>query len=294
MGFMKWQRIISGYIPLLTQHTSPPFFGQQKQVWTFKSSIKRFSHLQNIKQVYLFENSEEHCFNIEKPYKVLNDVKQLGVKTVKGGFRRRPELIRQKQPDLPSAGLQCYGLFDKCEHIQQELTEKMLCLMNVSPEKNPGCLMLDIGCGHGWSLTIPSLQGFCITGVDLDLQALSVVQNKLNTSYLPSHSVHIVRTDVSNGLCFRQSTFDVAISVSFLQWLCVGKHSRNILQHFFHSLSFVLKPEGKAGIQFYPRNSGDVVKVISEAQKYFKGALVSDFPHLDRGRKLFLLLSNSK
>ena len=249
-------------------------------------------------QVYYFQNTEKEAFDFEGLYHTVTDVKNFGVKTVKGGFRRRPELIKQKGlcPAAQSLhdGMKSYGLFDKCEQIQQELTETVLRLLNIDGRERTGCLMLDIGCGHGWSLTIPSFNGFCVVGVDLDLQALSVVQHKISSKYLPSQNTHVVRMDAANGLCFSESVFDVAISISFLQWLCVGKHSKQTLSAFFDSLNFVLKPGGKAGLQFYPRNVGDVQKVISCAEEYFKGALISDFPHINRGRKLFLILTSNK
>ena len=267
--------------------------------WMFKLSWRNSSfHARALKQVYYFENTKNNLLNFEGPHQVVADIRQFGVKAIKGGFRRRPELIKKRLPEVRlqsiSGYMTSYGLFDKCERIQQELTEKMLGLMDLGKEAVTGQMMLDIGCGYGWSLTIPALQGFCITGIDLDLQALSVIQHKMSCKYLPPGSVQAVRTDITNGLCFKENTFDWAISISFLQWLCVGNHSRETLDKFFSSLSSVLKPDAKAGIQFYPRNAGDVVEVISQAEKYFKGALVSDFPHLDRGRKLFLILINNK
>ena len=264
-----------------------------------KVFLRKFaSHRQAVKQIYYFENTKKNLLNFEGSHQTVVDVRQFGVKALKGGFRRRPELIKERLPDVSSQSVggytKTYGLYDKCERIQQELTEKMLGLMNVGEEGDSQPMMLDVGCGHGWSLTVPALRGFCVTGVDLDLQALSVIQHKITCRYFPPGSVHAVRTDIINGLCFKENTFDWAISVSFLQWMCVGNRSSETLDRFFSSLGSVLKPEGKAGVQFYPRNAGDVGKVISLAGRYFKGALVSDFPHLDRGRKLFLVLINNK
>ena len=320
LGFKSCMSIINRYTPVLHfshnncgPHKTPVascssmcFYGghincheHRDTPWMSKLFLRNFaSHARAVKQVYYFENTEENLLSFEGPHRVVADIKQFGVRAIKGGFRRRPELIKERLPEVVpqsiSGCMKSYGLFDKCERIQQELTEKMLDLMKLGREGATGQMMLDIGCGHGWSLTIPALQGFCITGIDLDFQALSVIQHKIHCKYLPPGSVHVVRTDITNGLCFKESTFDWAISVSFLQWLCVGSQSSETLDRFFSSLRSVLKSDGKAGIQFYPRNAGDVYKVISQARKYFKGALVSDFPHLDRGRKLFLVLINDK
>lgn len=263
--------------------------------------VRTFYHKahEKIKQVLFFENTSEQYFRFYEPYQIVLDIRQLGVKTVKGGFRRRPELIKSRQLDItvsPAHALAApgifknYGLFDKCERIQSEMTIKLLELMKLSCKDGTGKWMLDIGCGHGWSLTNPVLKGFCVTAVDLDFQALGVVQHKLQCGYLSHGSVHVIRSDLSHGFCFRENIFDCAISVSFLQWLCVDKDAENLLQKFFSSLKKILKPNGVAGIQFYPRNVGDISKVITHAGNCFRGALVSDYPHIDRGRKLFLVL----
>lgn len=232
-------------------------------------------------------------------YQTILDVNEFDVKNIRGGFQRRPELIRQKQPDHHllnnfSCHNVSYGLNDKCERIQQELTLKILDLLQLEENRCMGKLMLDIGCGRGWSLRWPSRKGFCVTGIDMDMQALSVVQHKTDSKYLSPECVQVVRGDISYGLCFRENTFDYALSVSFLQWLCVQRNTKQVLDRFFYSLSTVLKPRAKAGIQFYPSNVRDVQNVIYEMEKYFVGALVSDYPHIDRGRKLFLLMINKK
>lgn len=287
------------------------------------------------------DNTCESDIKFSQPYHTVLSVKDFGIKTVKRGFQRRPELIRQRVPEVScSTGSRLvnnlsYGLYDKCERIQRELTHTTLELMGISslvledtdtvhnvqhtvtipaPCVNPlvraatgigGCMrkrvnamygqcVLDIGCGYGFSLQALCGTGVCATGVDMDLQALSVLQHKTCCQYLPPHRVHMVRSDITYGFCFRESVFDWAISISFLQWLCAGKNPLTVLSTFFQSLSSVLKPAACSGIQFYPRHACDVQRVISEAQKHFKGALVSDHPHIDRGRKLFLVLINNK
>jgi SAM-dependent methyltransferase len=254
---------------------------------------------QTKKQIYFFKNSSDRDFTFgpeHEPYQTIQYVEQFGVRALKGGFRRRPELIRDRKLDIATmgwpVGVRSYGLFDKCERIQQELTVKLLELMNVPDKLGCSQWMLDIGCGHGWSLTVPVQRGFQVTAVDLDFEALGVVKDKVRSGYLPSDKVHVFRLDVSSGFCFRDNLFDYAISVSFLQWLCVGRNSDKLLDQFFVDLKRTLKPGGKAGIQFYPRNIDDVSRVIFHAQNNFRGALISDFPHLDRGKKLFLVLQS--
>ena len=101
--------------------------------------------------------------------------------------------------------------------------------------------------------------------------------------------VDVVRYDLRHGLPFRSRLFDVAVSISFLQWLLFEKRQSH-LNVFFSSLKNVLKPQGRAVIQFYPADTGQLVEAVDIASTYFQGVLVGDYPHIDRGRKLFLLL----
>ncbi|GFN84976.1 18S rRNA (guanine1575-n7)-methyltransferase [Plakobranchus ocellatus] len=104
-----------------------------------------------------------------------------------------------------------------------------------------------------------------------------------------SAAADVVRWDLRHGFPFKPNSFDLAISISFLQWLFYGKTDAQ-LSCFFAGLKSILRPGGKAVIQFYPQNLHQLESAIQHANSYFQGVLVGDYPHLDRGRKLFLIL----
>lgn len=107
----------------------------------------------------------------------------------------------------------------------------------------------------------------------------------------PNGFADVVRWDLRHGLPFRPCSFDMAVSISFLQWLFFGERHRQ-LHLFFSSLKSLLRPSGKAVIQFYPRSASQLNDAVHHAMKHFQGVLVGDYPHVDRGRKLFLVMFN--
>lgn len=66
-------------------------------------------------------------------------------------------------------------------------------------------------------------------------------------------------TDIGQGFKFRPGSFDGAISISAIQWLCVAsKKTYNPFKRlitFFQSLYNSLKFQGRAVLQFYPDGS---------------------------------------
>ena len=98
------------------------------------------------------------------------------------------------------------------------------------------------------------------------------------------------------GLPFRQRSFDGAISVSALQWLCYSDSSeqdpRLRLNRFFSSLYSVLKKDARAVLQFYPESPEQAVLISQSASKVgFSGGLVVDYPNSSKSKKMYLCLS---
>lgn len=100
----------------------------------------------------------------------------------------------------------------------------------------------------------------------------------------------------ATGLPFRPGSFDGAISISAIQWLCYSDASNQDpklrLNRFFSSLYTVLKRDAKAILQFYPENSEQAVLITQAASRVgFSGGLLVDYPNSTKAKKFYLCLS---
>ena len=98
------------------------------------------------------------------------------------------------------------------------------------------------------------------------------------------------------GLPFRDGTFDGAISVSALQWLCYDNSSQQSasrrLGRFFSSLYRALKSGSRAALQFYPENDAQAALIATAAARAgFTGGVVVDYPNSTKAKKHYLCLS---
>ncbi|CAL1538150.1 unnamed protein product [Lymnaea stagnalis] len=208
-------------------------------------------------------NMGHTCFGVDLNLQSLSEFKTL---CLSGSYRivKEPDFIhnnsnvfRSKECSLP---LRC----DKCsDHYRREL--------ETSSTRNP------------------EDDNNAFTSID---NYRSTCENNCRFQNVVTHTTpaaDVVRWDLRYGLPFKPNSFDMAISISFLQWLFHGKAEQQ-LNKFFSSLRNVLLPGGRAIIQFYPSSASQVDNAIQVAMKYFQGVLIGDYPHLDRGRKLFMVL----
>lgn len=88
----------------------------------------------------------------------------------------------------------------------------------------------------------------------------------------------LLLADIGQCLPFRPGTFDAAISISAVQWLCQAESSdendapARRLKRFFEALYACLKRGGKAVLQFYPRNQKERDMVGTAARRAGFGA----------------------
>eukprot|EP01080_Neovahlkampfia_damariscottae_P009653 gene9653-1857_t len=170
--------------------------------------------------------------------------------------------------------------------IQRKMTERaieLLCLEDSTPS-----LVLDVGCGSGLSGDVLSEHGHEWLGIDISESMLNIAQDR-------EVDGDTILSDMGDGFCYRVGTFDAAISISAVQWLCnVDKKIHNPvrrLQKFFFSLYKCLKKGGRAVLQFYPENSTQMELITTNAMKVgFSGGLVVDYPHSTKAKKYFLCL----
>lgn len=101
--------------------------------------------------------------------------------------------------------------------------------------------------------------------------------------------------DMGCGVPFRPGTFDAAISISAIQWLCNADTNTNEpkfrLARFFNTLYSALRKGGKFVGQFYPANEDQTVQITGAAKVAgFQCGVVVDEPESKRNRKHYLVL----
>jgi 18S rRNA (guanine1575-N7)-methyltransferase len=105
----------------------------------------------------------------------------------------------------------------------------------------------------------------------------------------------LMLADIGQGVPFRAGTFDAAISISAIQWLCSAETSDTSpagrLTRFFNGLYASLKRGGRAVCQFYPKNDQQRNMITQAAVKAGFGAgMLEDDPGT-KNQKLYLVLT---
>eukprot|EP00768_Dysnectes_brevis_P003738 gnl/Dysnectes_brevis/2658_a3215_1173.p1 GENE.gnl/Dysnectes_brevis/2658_a3215_1173~~gnl/Dysnectes_brevis/2658_a3215_1173.p1 ORF type:complete len:285 (-),score=78.37 gnl/Dysnectes_brevis/2658_a3215_1173:68-811(-) len=165
------------------------------------------------------------------------------------------------------------------------MAERAIQLLNI-PEGSHG-LVLDIGCGSGLSGKVLSEAGYSWVGTDIAPDMLDIAKDH--------GSEHLVQADMGFGLPFRPGSFDGAISISALQWLCYSNNKEHNpyrrLLRFFQSLYTCLVSGGKAVLQVYPKDGDQLGMMEAAALKAgFTGGTVVDYPNSAMARKYYLTL----
>ncbi|DBA73659.1 TPA: hypothetical protein ACH3X2_009642 [Trebouxia sp. C0005] len=141
-----------------------------------------------------------------------------------------------------------YTTNSRIMRIQETLTERALELLALPQDAVPK-LLLDLGCGSGLSGESITKQGHTWVGLDISEAMLGVAKEREVEGDLCLH-------DLGHGLPLRPGSFDGAISISAVQWLC-------------NAAEMLTSTAMKAG---------------------FSGGLVVDFPHSTKAKKYFLVL----
>lgn len=170
--------------------------------------------------------------------------------------------------------------------IQIEMAERALELLSL--KENEPCLLLDIGCGSGLSGSVLTDNDHTWIGIDISKSMLDIaIEREIDGD--------LVLGDMGQGMPFKPGTFDGAISISALQWLCnADKTSHNPhkrLYKFFCTLFGCLTRTARTVFQFYPENADQIEMVTSQAMKAgFYGGIVVDYPNSAKAKKYFLVL----
>ena len=155
-------------------------------------------------------------------------------------------------------------------------------------------LILDIGCGSGLSgeilSSVPASDGGPHIWVGMDISA-----SMLDIALQRDVQGDLLLADIGQGIPFRAGTFDAAISISAIQWLCNAESSdtspQGRLTRFFNGLYASLRRGGKAVCQFYPKNEAQRNMVSAAAIKAGFGAGFLEDGAGTKHSKVYLVLS---
>jgi len=167
------------------------------------------------------------------------------------------------------------------------LTERALEILAIPHGKER--LILDIGCGTGISGAVLSEYAHMWVGLDLSKGMLGVAANHGDTEG------DLIHADMGHGFGFRPGTFDGAISISALQWLCSAEmkiqNPMKRLNKFFQSLYACLIKGARCAFQFYPSNPEQCEMITNAAMKNgFTGGIIIDYPNSKKAKKYYLFL----
>ncbi|KAJ3238696.1 Williams Beuren syndrome chromosome region 22 protein [Chytriomyces hyalinus] len=169
--------------------------------------------------------------------------------------------------------------------IQYDMTQRALELMCLPEEPQ---LLLDIGCGSGLSGECLDEQGHHWVGMDVSPAMLAVANER-------DVEGDLFLQDIGQGVGYRPGSFDGAISISVIQWLCNADKSHHVpkkrLLRFFSTLYTALARGARAVFQFYPEGPQQVEMIMAAAMRAgFTGGLVVDYPNSSKAKKYFLCL----
>jgi len=157
-------------------------------------------------------------------------------------------------------------------------------------------LILDVGCGSGLSGEILSQtedEGtpggpHIWVGFDISSSMLGVAIEK-------EVDGDLFLADAGQGVPFRPGTFDAAISISAIQWLCNAETSTDSplgrLSRFFGGLYASLRRGGRAVCQFYPKNDEQKKMISQAAIKAGFGAGLLEDDEGTKNAKTYLVLT---
>lgn len=198
----------------------------------------------------------------------------------------RPEDLAPPEVFYNDSESRKYTSSTRVQHIQAKMTLRSLELLNLSHTS----YILDVGCGSGLSGEILTEEGHMWCGLDISPSMLA-------TGLTRELEGDLMLQDMGQGIPFRAGTFDAAISISAIQWLCNADTSYNDpkkrLMRFFNTIFAALKKGGKFVAQFYPKNEDQIDQILGAAKVAgFSGGLVIDDPESKKNKKYYLVLSS--
>jgi cyclopropane fatty-acyl-phospholipid synthase-like methyltransferase len=187
---------------------------------------------------------------------------------------RPEELYVKPEKFYTREEIERYANCNAMRKAQQRLVARLIELMEIkAPLK-----VLDLGCGAGYSTEYLQNLGFEVTGLDI-LEEMVEIAKKRNLNAIAGDMRELQKY-------FGKQTFDAIVSVSALQWI---SKSPKDMKAFCFATHYVLKQNGKIGIQFYPQSESELMKVADIMSKRFSVEVIVDNPNNPRKRVPYLV-----
>ncbi|KAF2221571.1 methyltransferase [Elsinoe ampelina] len=201
----------------------------------------------------------------------------------------RPEDLLPPDLFYDTTAARKYTTSSRILHIQSSMTHRALSLLNLTTPS----LLLDLGCGSALSgsilSSIPPPAG-PHTWIGLDISS-SMLAQALDRDV----DGDLFLSDLGQGIPFRPGSFDGAVSISAIQWLCNAETSAESpegrLKRFFEGLYSALKRGARAVCQFYPKDLAQREMISRAAIKAGFGAGILEDDPGTKNAKLYLVLT---
>jgi len=198
----------------------------------------------------------------------------------------RPERTAAADKFYDASEAAKYEASARMSKTQRHLAERALHLLDL---KEPGAMLLDLGCGTGYSGTPLEKAGHLWIGLDIS-------EGMLKAARAPHRRRDVICADLGAPLWLRKRIFDGAVSISAVQWLChatkSGHDPAKRVRQFFRGLKAVLLPGARAVLQIYPEQQEHMLMLRDAAVSAdFTGGLVVDYPRSECAKKLYLVIT---
>jgi len=158
-------------------------------------------------------------------------------------------------------------------------------------------LILDLGCGTGFSSEILIENNFRVIGIDKLPDMLLKAKEKKTRIFMKLPFFELILADI-NFLPIRVNSLDYIISVSVYNFITYGSQNYNeklkVINDTARYLNRILKKNGRMVIEFYPKDEKELdIFNKSFIKNGFEGFMIKSNPNQKSGQT-FLLLRNDK
>ncbi|MFX1365861.1 MAG: class I SAM-dependent methyltransferase [Promethearchaeota archaeon] len=158
--------------------------------------------------------------------------------------------------------------------------------------KRESPLILDLGCGTGFSSEILIQNGFRVIGIDISEDMILKARQKKKILKI-YNDLELILADI-NHLPFRRNKIDHIISISSYNFITYGLENYGekfkLLNDTAQKLHEILQKNGRIVIEFYPKDEREL-KMFNKSfiNNNFEGYMVKSNPNQKSGQTFLLL-----